>query len=138
MLTHYRNDVEDNDRSRSPDPLDIIVGGNVRRLRAARGLSQERLGEKLGLTFQQVQKYEKGANRISSSRLVKIARALEVHPARLFEGTGLYEEQPIADAFASVLTAEDVKIVHAYKAISSPKQKAALLSMARTMAQAED
>lgn len=61
---------------KSPHPVDAEIGARVRTLRAAAGLSQEKLGEALGITFQQVQKYEKGVNRIAGSRLVAIAAAL--------------------------------------------------------------
>ena len=62
--------------SKSPNPVDLHVGGRVRMRRKMLGISQERLAEALGLTFQQVQKYERGANRISASKLYEIARFL--------------------------------------------------------------
>jgi len=68
---------------RNPNPIDIHVGGRVRMRRMLVGLSQERLGERLGLTFQQVQKYEKGSNRISASRLYQMAQILSV-PVQFF------------------------------------------------------
>lgn len=64
-----------------PDPIDVEVGRRVCDLRQKRGLNQSDLGRALGLTFQQVQKYEKGANRVSASKLVGIARALQVAPS---------------------------------------------------------
>ena len=67
------------------DPVDIHVGSRVRLRRTLLGLSQERLGEQLGLTFQQVQKYEKGSNRISASRLFRIGRILGVPVQFFFE-----------------------------------------------------
>jgi transcriptional regulator with XRE-family HTH domain len=66
-------------------PMDIHVGRRVRTRRTVLGLSQTALGDKIGLTFQQVQKYERGANRISASRLFEIARVLEVTPMYFFE-----------------------------------------------------
>jgi transcriptional regulator with XRE-family HTH domain len=72
-----------------PDPIDIIVGSNVRQLRARRRVSQLELGEALGLTFQQIQKYEKGTNRVSASKLHQIAVFLGVDISELFEGTGI-------------------------------------------------
>jgi transcriptional regulator with XRE-family HTH domain len=65
---------------------DLVVASNVRIRRIAKGLSQTQLGRRVGLTFQQIQKYESGANRISCGRLVRIAEALEVPVAALFEG----------------------------------------------------
>ena len=69
-----------------PHPVDIHVGARLRALRAARGVSQTKLGDKLGITFQQVQKYETGTNRISASKLYDISRILNVQPNYFFEG----------------------------------------------------
>ncbi len=66
-----------------PDPVDVHVGSRVRMRRILLGMSQEKLGEELGLTFQQIQKYEKGTNRISASRLFHISRILNV-PVQFF------------------------------------------------------
>src|SRR3990170_3875461 len=75
-----------------PNPVDIHVGARVRLRRTLLGMSQEKLGEAIGLTFQQVQKYERGANRIGSSRLYDLSRVLEVPVSFFFEemspGTG--------------------------------------------------
>jgi len=74
-------------RKKECNPVDRIVGQNVRRLRMLKSMSQEKLGDALGVTFQQVQKYEKGANRIGGSRMVQIAVALDCTTADLFDGT---------------------------------------------------
>jgi transcriptional regulator with XRE-family HTH domain len=71
---------------KSPNPTDTHVGARVRLRRMTLGISQERLGQALGLTFQQVQKYEKGTNRIGASRLHHIAQILQVPETFLFEG----------------------------------------------------
>ena len=71
---------------KSPNPIDKHVGGRVRMQRMALGMSQEKLGDAIGLTFQQVQKYEKGANRISASRLQQIAHVLGVPVTYFFDG----------------------------------------------------
>jgi len=68
---------------KNPNPIDIHVGNRVRMRRMLVGMSQEKLGEKLGLTFQQVQKYEKGSNRVSASRLYHMAMILGV-PVQFF------------------------------------------------------
>src|SRR6476661_10152055 len=68
-----------------PNPIDVHVGSRVRLRRTLLGMSQEKLGEAIGLTFQQVQKYERGANRVGSSRLFDLARVLEVPIAYFFE-----------------------------------------------------
>ena len=68
-----------------PDPIDVYVGGRVRMRRTLLGMSQGRLGDGLGLTFQQVQKYERGANRIGSSRLYRLSRLLDVPVSFFFD-----------------------------------------------------
>ena len=69
----------------NPDPIDVHVGGRVRLRRTLIGMSQEKLGTALGLTFQQVQKYERGANRIGSSRLFRISQFLDVPVSFFFD-----------------------------------------------------
>jgi transcriptional regulator with XRE-family HTH domain len=70
---------------KTPNPIDIYVGSRVRLRRMMLGMSQEKLGEQLGITFQQIQKYEKGTNRIGASRLQNISSALSVPVAFFFE-----------------------------------------------------
>src|ERR1700751_882143 len=72
--------------SKAPNPVDKYVGSRVRMRRVLLGMSQEKLGEALGLTFQQIQKYEKGTNRVSASRLQQISKTLKVPPSFFFEG----------------------------------------------------
>src|SRR5215469_11494915 len=74
--------------AKRPSLIDIAVGRNVRLWRMAKGLSQAQLADRLGITFQQVQKYEAGVNRIGTGRVVEIAAVLEVPISLLFEGTG--------------------------------------------------
>lgn len=74
------------DESSEPNPVDIHVGARVRRMRKAQGISQTALGKELGITFQQVQKYENGVNRISSSKLYEIARVLQADISSFFSG----------------------------------------------------
>jgi transcriptional regulator with XRE-family HTH domain len=69
-----------------PDPIDVHVGRRLRERRAVLGLSQERLGDLLGITFQQIQKYERGSNRIGSSRLFQLGKVMGVPVAFFFEG----------------------------------------------------
>ncbi len=75
-----------------PNPIDRHVGSRVRMRRVLLGMSQEKLGEALGLTFQQVQKYEKGTNRIGASRLQQISQTLKVPPAFFFDGAPSLED----------------------------------------------
>jgi transcriptional regulator with XRE-family HTH domain len=87
-------------RGEGPDPIDVHVGLRVRLRRKALGYSQERLAEALDLTFQQVQKYERGANRISASTLYRIAQVLEVPVGYFFDG--LYDPAtPPGEAYAA-------------------------------------
>src|ERR1700724_1363620 len=72
-------------KSDRPNPIDIHVGARVRLRRTLLGMSQEKLGEAIGLTFQQVQKYERGANRVGDSRLYDLSRVLDVPVAFFFE-----------------------------------------------------
>lgn len=72
--------------SDTPHPIDVHVGARVRARRRLLGITQERLGEALGLTFQQVQKYERGSNRISASRLFELSRILAVPVTYFYEG----------------------------------------------------
>jgi transcriptional regulator with XRE-family HTH domain len=78
--------AETTDHDRNPNPVDLHVGARIRMRRKLLGVSQERLAEQLQLTFQQVQKYERGANRVSASKLYEIARALEAPVAYFFDG----------------------------------------------------
>ncbi len=72
---------------KNPDPIDVDVGRRIRIQRMARGMSQTELGKRIGVTFQQVQKYEKGANRVGAGRLTRIAGVLQV-PVSVFFGGG--------------------------------------------------
>ena len=71
---------------KQPRAEDVIIGHNIRQRRLAAGMSQEKLGELLGITFQQIQKYEKGTNRVGGSRMVQIAKALQCKVEDLFAG----------------------------------------------------
>jgi transcriptional regulator with XRE-family HTH domain len=89
----------DGDRARTPavkaaTPVDVHIGQRLRLRRKLVGLSQEQLAERLGITFQQVQKYEKGSNRISASRLFDAARLLSVPVSFFFEGLAASEADP--------------------------------------------
>jgi transcriptional regulator with XRE-family HTH domain len=86
------------DSERSPNPIDVHVGLQVRLRRKELKISQEKLADQLGLTFQQVQKYERGANRISASKLYEIARALRVSIAWFFEGLTDPTAEPVEGA----------------------------------------
>jgi transcriptional regulator with XRE-family HTH domain len=76
---------ETGDRESRPSPIDVHVGSRIRLRRTLMGMSQERLGEALGLTFQQVQKYERGVNRVGASRLFDLSRVLDVPISFFFD-----------------------------------------------------
>ncbi|WP_158916361.1 helix-turn-helix domain-containing protein [Caulobacter sp. S45] len=120
-----------------PDPIDIAVGLRLRTLRKSRGMSQEQLGRALGITFQQIQKYERGTNRISASMLVKSARALAVAPTSLLpeEGEPAPKSPAIMALIAQLRGAEE--LIESYSRIKSPRLRRALLQMSRSLANEE-
>ena len=79
--------------SRKPDPIDVFVGARIALRRAAMGLSQTALAQRLGVSFQQLQKYETGTNRISASRLHRLATVLATSPAAFFPPVGTDEAE---------------------------------------------
>jgi transcriptional regulator with XRE-family HTH domain len=118
---------------RSPNPIDVHVGLQVRLRRKELKISQERLADALGLTFQQVQKYERGANRISISMLVRAAKAMKVRPSSLLpdENEADAMASPTLAAVTRVRGAEEV--LEAYMAIPSPRLRRAALQLMRTL-----
>src|SRR5215468_3285590 len=96
----FVDDAEGDEKgSRRPNPIDLHVGSRVRLQRMLLGMSQEKLGERLGLTFQQIQKYEKGINRIGASRLFDLSQVLGVS-VQFF-----YDEAPVSGHRVNSLTA---------------------------------
>ncbi len=117
-----------------PDPIDIAVGLRLRTLRKSKGMSQEQLGRALGITFQQIQKYERGTNRISASMLVKSARALSVSANSILPDEN--EPAPKSPAILSLLAqlrGVD-ELVECYSRIKSPRLRRAVLQLARSLA----
>jgi len=128
--------------TKDPDPVDVHVGQRVRVRRKMLGYSQTQLGNELGVTFQQVQKYERGTNRIGSSRLFRMAAALDVPVSYFFEGAetklpGYQEsvEAIDADTFAKPETQE---LVEAYYRISDPRVRKKVLGLARLLSSGVD
>jgi DNA-binding XRE family transcriptional regulator len=133
---------------KSPNPIDRHVGSRVRVRRVTLGMSQEKLGDALGLTFQQVQKYEKGVNRIGASRLQQISRILEVPPAYFFEGAPSFEpatsqesgfmgvaEDSKANFVADFLsTAEGLHLNMAFARIHDPKIRKRIVDLVCSLA----
>lgn len=121
-----------------PDPIDIDVGARIRVRRKELGYSQAYLAEHLGLTFQQVQKYERGSNRVSASMLVRIAERLSCTVGYLVgeeAGSGGNLENGLLGRFAKPGVTE---LVEAFDSIESPQVRGALLRLARSMAEGED
>jgi len=123
--------------SRGPDPIDVEVGLNLRRVRRDRGLSQADVGDALGITFQQVQKYERGANRVSASMLVKAARFLGVRAADLLPQEDMGKS---ADMLLRRLadTPAAAKAVEAYCAMPSPGLRRTVLQLMRALGAVTD
>jgi transcriptional regulator with XRE-family HTH domain len=119
-----------------PDVLDVEVGLNLRRARLLRKLSQTELGGALGISFQQIQKYERGVNRLSTSMLVRAARFLAISPVELLpQGDGAEASRAGVRQLGGVRGAAEV--VNAYCAVSSPRVRRALLQFIRTVASSQ-
>ena len=134
--------------TKSPNPVDIHVGSRIRLRRMMISMSQEKLGERLGLTFQQVQKYEKGANRVGASRLYAISKILEV-PVEFFfadmpENIALIEKnsdidgmtEPDETAFVMdfVSSSEGLQLNTAFKKIGSQETRRKIVDLIKTLA----
>jgi transcriptional regulator with XRE-family HTH domain len=127
---------------KSPNPIDKHVGARVRMRRLILGMSQGKLGDALDVTFQQVQKYEKGANRIGASRLQQLARVLDVPPAYFFEDAPSGEER--APGFAEdeghnhfvdfLSTSEGLQLNRAFAAIRDAKVRKKILDLVVSLA----
>jgi transcriptional regulator with XRE-family HTH domain len=127
---------------KQPNPIDIHVGSRVRLRRMMLSMSQEKLGEHLGITFQQIQKYEKGTNRIGASRLQNIARVLQVPVSFFFEdapdgapqdqnGLG---EQPQTNYVVDFLSSpEGIQLNKAFVRIKDPKLRRRVIDLVRGM-----
>ena len=130
---------------RSPNFMDLHIGGRVRMRRKFLGLSQEALADQIDLTFQQVQKYERGTNRISASKLIDIARTLKAPIAYFFEGvgtqgeaTGFSESDSEAFVHGFLMTNEGIELAEVFPRIKSAKQRRKVLDLVRAMAEDEN
>jgi transcriptional regulator with XRE-family HTH domain len=131
-----------------PNPVDVHVGGRVRLRRTLLGMSQEKLGEAIGLTFQQVQKYERGANRIGASRLFDLSRVLDVPVAFFFDDMaedvasrspallGGLAEEPDTYEPDPMAKRETLELVRAYYKITDPQVRKRLFEMTKALAAA--
>lgn len=126
----------------TPHPVDIHVGSRVRMRRTLLGMSQEKLGDALGLTFQQVQKYERGANRVGASRLFQISRILDVPVSFFFDemaaesataSAGLAEEAA-PSSFDPMAKRETLELVRAYYRIADPRVRKRIFELTKAVA----
>lgn len=128
---------------KTPNPIDKHVGSRVRMRRMMVGMSQEKLGDSLGLTFQQVQKYEKGTNRIGASRMQQISNILQVPVAFFFEGapnmpghtpSGMGEAPSPAYVSDFLATSDGLSLTKAFMKIKSPKLRRRIVELVEQMA----
>lgn len=131
-----------------PDPIDAYVGSRVRARRMGLRMSQSKLGQVIGVTFQQVQKYENGNNRIGASNLFKISRALGVDVAYMYEGLpqsatkgtptgGLSEGDAVAFEQDPMNSREAIELMHNYFRISAASVRKKLFQFVKSMADTE-
>ncbi len=132
----------------TPHPVDVYVGRRLRLKRTILGLSQESVGKQIGVTFQQIQKYERGINRMGASRLYDFARALGVQIAYFFDGYGDYvieDDKALAmnEATAAKFEGEKInnretmEVMRAYYRIKNPAVRKRIVDLIKAMA-AED
>ncbi len=134
-------------KSDKPNPTDVHVGSRVRLRRTLLGMSQEKLGEAIGLTFQQVQKYERGANRVGASRLYDLSRVLDVPVSFFFE-----EMAPVMPATENepasatpgrhesdpMMKRETLELVRAYYKIPDQHVRRRLFDLAKALAKSSE
>lgn len=139
--------ADENLMKKAPSPVDRHVGSRVRMRRITVGMSQEKLGEALGVTFQQVQKYEKGSNRISASRMQSIAQVLGVPVSFFFDGAPRDESLGMAVGFAEssqadytvdiFSTPEGVALAKAFASIEDPKVRRRVVDLVTTLVEGQ-
>jgi transcriptional regulator with XRE-family HTH domain len=130
---------------KSTSSIDVEIGTRVRMRRISIGMSQEKLGDMLGLTFQQVQKYEKGTNRISVGRLVDIAKILGVGIDFFFNGiksikieTGFAEEESAPYISDVMSTPEGLQLIRTFTGIKSAKVRKSIVQLVAALAAQEN
>lgn len=130
-------------RPSGKDPVDIYVGGRIRLRRTMLSFSQEKLADQLGVTFQQVQKYENGSNRVGASRLFAIARALGVAVSFFYDGYQGAEGSPFSVAEDAVnmdkhlSSRETVELIRAYYAVEDKEVRKKVLEMIKSLSHAQ-
>ncbi|ACP23851.1 putative transcriptional regulator [Sinorhizobium fredii NGR234] len=128
------------ENKKKPNPIDIHVGSRIRLRRTMLGMSQEKLGESLGITFQQIQKYEKGTNRVGASRLQNISSILNVPVSFFFEdapgeaGSGMAEAPSSNYVVDFLSSSEGLQLNRAFVKISDPKVRRKLVDLVKALA----
>lgn len=127
--------IEKTEKPKKPDPVDIHVGQRVRARRKLLSMSQTALGNQIGITFQQIQKYERGTNRMGSSRLFRIAIALDVPVAWFFE-----DAETKLPGYAVDVLDDDIwekpetqELIDAYYRIKDPKERKRVASIVKLL-----
>lgn len=118
---------------KKPHPLDIAIGSRLRLRRKMMGMSQDALARRLGITFQQIQKYERGANSVSARRLLEFAQVLEVSPLYFYALSEPDECQPEANR----LTTQAIHLVQDFTSIGSVKVRSSIATFVREIAKGE-
>jgi transcriptional regulator with XRE-family HTH domain len=134
------------DNKKRPNPVDVHVGARIRLRRNMIGLSQEKLGESLGITFQQIQKYEKGMNRVGASRLQAIGNILNVPVTFFFDDMpgqsdkpkGFDEESETTYVVGFLNSSEGIQLARAFAKITDAKIRRKILDLVRTLGDAEE
>lgn len=125
-----------------PNPIDVHVGCRIRLRRTMSGMSQERLGDSLGITFQQIQKYERGTNRVGASRLQNIANILDVPVSFFFENSPGQENSlidlPQDDLQAFLSSPEGFRLNQEFVKIADPKVRHRIVEMVKAIAADQD
>ncbi len=131
------------ENKKKPNPIDVHVGSRIRLRRNMLGLSQEKLGENLGITFQQIQKYEKGTNRVGASRLQAISAILSVPVSFFFEDApgsgapgqpGFAEDNEASYVVDFLNSNEGVQLTRAFTKISDPKVRRKIIDLVKSLA----
>src|SRR5204863_8557962 len=124
--------------TRKPDPVDIEVGQRIKIQRLAAGLSQTELGENIGVTFQQVQKYEKGANRVGAGRLTQIARVLNIPVNAFFEGRETLDrvaQQGVESPLSLITHPHAFRLLQAYSTLTDGELRRSIVELVERVAE---
>ncbi|OLP45137.1 helix-turn-helix domain-containing protein [Rhizobium oryziradicis] len=135
------------ENKKKPNPIDIHVGSRIRLRRTMLGMSQEKLGEALGITFQQIQKYEKGTNRVGASRLQNISTILNVPVSFFFEdapgeqaagGAGFSEAASSNYVVDFLSSSEGLQLNRAFVKINDPKVRRKVVDLVKALSAEAD